>query len=102
MSDCPADAIHKTANGKVSIDDTHRLRQLQENCPYGVIQMAKPACSASCVDRLLRRPVPEPVKTAVGDMCVGKSRVPRAWTPARPAPRSGSTPKTLYNWQPGA
>jgi Fe-S-cluster-containing dehydrogenase component/thioredoxin reductase/CRP-like cAMP-binding protein len=78
MSDCPADAIHKTANGEVSIDDTCiGCGNCEENCPYGVIQMADLPVSASFIDRLLRRPVPEPVKTAVKcDMCVGKKSGP--------------------------
>lgn len=78
MSDCPADAIHKTANGEVSIDDTCiGCGNCEENCPYGVIQMADMPVSASFIDRLLRRPPPEPVKTAVKcDMCVGRKSGP--------------------------
>jgi Fe-S-cluster-containing dehydrogenase component len=78
MSDCPADAIHKTANGEVSIDDSCiGCGKCEENCPYGVIQMADLPASASFIDRLLRRPAPEPVKTAVKcDMCVGKKSGP--------------------------
>jgi Fe-S-cluster-containing dehydrogenase component/thioredoxin reductase/CRP-like cAMP-binding protein len=78
MSDCPADAIHKTANGEVSIDDTCiGCGNCEENCPYGVIQMADLPVSASFIDRLLRRPPPEPVKTAVKcDMCVGRKSGP--------------------------
>jgi len=71
MSDCPADAIHKLPNGEVSIDDTCiGCGNCEENCPYGVIQMAEVPVSAGFIDRLLRRAVPEPVKTAVKcDMC---------------------------------
>lgn len=78
MSDCPADAIHKTANGEVSIDDTCiGCGKCEENCPYGVIQMADLPVSASFIDRLLGRAAPEPVKTAVKcDMCVGKKSGP--------------------------
>jgi Fe-S-cluster-containing dehydrogenase component/CRP-like cAMP-binding protein len=78
MSDCPADAIHKTANGEVSIDDTCiGCGNCEENCPYGVIQMADLPVSASFMDRLLRRPAPEPVKAAVKcDMCVGRKSGP--------------------------
>jgi Fe-S-cluster-containing dehydrogenase component/thioredoxin reductase/CRP-like cAMP-binding protein len=78
MSDCPADAIHKTANGEVSIDDTCiGCGKCEENCPYGVIQMADLPVSASFIDRLLGRAPPEPVKTAVKcDMCVGKKSGP--------------------------
>ncbi len=72
MSDCPADAIHKLPNGEVSIDDTCiGCGNCEENCPYGVIQMAEVPVSTGFMDRLLRRSVPEPVKTAVKcDMCV--------------------------------
>jgi Fe-S-cluster-containing dehydrogenase component/thioredoxin reductase/CRP-like cAMP-binding protein len=78
MSDCPADAIHKTANGEVSIDDTCiGCGNCEENCPYGVIQMADLPVSVSFIDRLLRRPAPEPVKAAVKcDMCVGRKSGP--------------------------
>jgi Fe-S-cluster-containing dehydrogenase component len=73
MSDCPADAIHKRPNGEVYIDDTCiGCGNCEENCPYGVIQMAELPATASFMDRLLRREVPEPAKTAVKcDMCVG-------------------------------
>jgi len=72
MSDCPADAIHKLPNGEVSIDDTCiGCGNCEENCPYGVIQMAEVPASTGFLDRLLRRSIPEPVKTAVKcDMCV--------------------------------
>jgi Fe-S-cluster-containing dehydrogenase component/CRP-like cAMP-binding protein len=72
MSDCPADAIHKLPNGEVSIDDSCiGCGNCEENCPYGVIQMAEVPASTGFLDRLLRRAVPEPVKTAVKcDMCV--------------------------------
>jgi Fe-S-cluster-containing dehydrogenase component len=71
MSDCPADAIHKLPNGEVSIDDTCiGCGNCEENCPYGVIQMAEVPVSAGFIDRLLGRAVPEPVKTAVKcDLC---------------------------------
>jgi Fe-S-cluster-containing dehydrogenase component/thioredoxin reductase/CRP-like cAMP-binding protein len=71
MSDCPADAIHKLPNGEVSIDDSCiGCGNCEENCPYGVIQMAELPVRAGFLDRLLRRHAPEPVKTAVKcDMC---------------------------------
>jgi Fe-S-cluster-containing dehydrogenase component/CRP-like cAMP-binding protein len=71
MSDCPADAIHKLPNGEVSIDDTCiGCGNCEENCPYGVIQMAEVPVSPGFIDRLLRRAIPEPVKTAVKcDLC---------------------------------
>jgi Fe-S-cluster-containing dehydrogenase component/thioredoxin reductase/CRP-like cAMP-binding protein len=78
MSDCPADAIHKLPNGEVSIDDTCiGCGNCEENCPYGVIQMAEVPVNAGFIDRLLRRAVPEPVKTAVKcDLCVGMKSGP--------------------------
>jgi Fe-S-cluster-containing dehydrogenase component/CRP-like cAMP-binding protein/thioredoxin reductase len=78
MSDCPPTAIHKLANGEISIDDTCiGCGNCEENCPYGVIQMAELPASASLIDRLLRRPPAEPVKTAVKcDMCVGRKAGP--------------------------
>jgi cGMP-dependent protein kinase 2 len=73
MSDCPADAIHKQANGEVFIDDTCiGCGNCEENCPYGVIQMQEIPVSRGIIDRLLRRQAPEPAKTAVKcDMCLG-------------------------------
>lgn len=78
MSDCPADAIHKMANGEVFISDTCiGCGKCEENCPYGVIQMTEVAVSASFLDRLLSRPAKEPAKTAVKcDMCVGRKAGP--------------------------
>jgi Fe-S-cluster-containing dehydrogenase component len=72
MSDCPVNAIHKMANGEVSIDSTCiGCGQCEENCPYGVIQMAEVPASRGILDRLLQRPVPDAVKTAVKcDMCM--------------------------------
>jgi len=41
MKDCPPDAIHRSANGEVYIADTCiGCGNCQQNCPYGVIQMA--------------------------------------------------------------
>ncbi|MGH7088465.1 MAG: cyclic nucleotide-binding domain-containing protein, partial [Stellaceae bacterium] len=41
MKDCPADAIHRTPNGEVYIDDKCiGCGNCERNCPYGVIQMA--------------------------------------------------------------
>ena len=43
MKDCPADAIHRSQNGEVFIDDKCiGCGNCERNCPYGVIQMAKP------------------------------------------------------------
>lgn len=41
MKDCPPDAIHRTVNGEVFINDNCiGCGHCQTNCPYGVIQMA--------------------------------------------------------------
>jgi len=41
MKDCPPDAIHRTAEGEVYIaDNCIDCGNCQQNCPYGVIQMA--------------------------------------------------------------
>ncbi len=71
MSECPADAIHKLPNGEVSIDDTCiGCGKCEENCPYGVIQMAEVPMKHGLLDRLMRRAPPEAAKTAVKcDMC---------------------------------
>ncbi|HZT62536.1 MAG TPA: cyclic nucleotide-binding domain-containing protein [Burkholderiales bacterium] len=41
MKDCPPDAIHRSANGEVFINDTCiGCGNCERNCPYGVIQLA--------------------------------------------------------------
>jgi CRP-like cAMP-binding protein/thioredoxin reductase/Fe-S-cluster-containing hydrogenase component 2 len=41
MKDCPPDAIHRSANGEVFIDDTCiGCGNCEHNCPYDVIQLA--------------------------------------------------------------
>jgi Fe-S-cluster-containing hydrogenase component 2 len=41
MKDCPPDAIHRSANGEVFINDTCiGCGNCEKNCPYGVIQLA--------------------------------------------------------------
>ena len=43
MKDCPPDAIHRAPNGEVFIDDNCiGCGNCERNCPYGVIQMARP------------------------------------------------------------
>lgn len=73
MDDCPADAIHRHANGEVFIDATCiGCGKCEENCPYGVIHMAEVPTRMSVMERLLRRPRFEQPKTAVKcDMCLG-------------------------------
>lgn len=42
MKDCPPDAIHRSPNGEVFIDDSCiGCGNCENNCPYGVIQMAE-------------------------------------------------------------
>ncbi len=50
MKDCPPDAIHRSANGEVYVDDSCiGCGNCEKNCPYGVIQLAP-------VDPKRRRP----------------------------------------------
>jgi CRP-like cAMP-binding protein/Fe-S-cluster-containing hydrogenase component 2/thioredoxin reductase len=50
MKECPPDAIHRSANGEVFVDDTCiGCGNCERNCPYGVIQLAP-------VDPLRKRP----------------------------------------------
>ena len=42
MKECPPDAIHRSANGEVYIDETCiGCGNCERNCPYGVIQMGQ-------------------------------------------------------------
>jgi Fe-S-cluster-containing hydrogenase component 2 len=71
MRDCPPSAIHRLPNGEVYIDETCiGCGNCEENCPYGVIQMAEKAPKTSLMNRLLRTKPPEGAKTAVKcDVC---------------------------------
>jgi Fe-S-cluster-containing hydrogenase component 2 len=41
MKDCPPDAIHRSAEGEVYVDDSCiGCGNCERNCPYGVIQLA--------------------------------------------------------------
>ncbi len=58
MKECPPDAIHRSAEGEVFIDDTCiGCGNCERNCPYGVIQMA-------AIDPQRRRPEPVVVAAA--------------------------------------
>ena len=83
MKDCPPDAIHRDSNGEVFIDDTCiGCGNCEQNCPFGVIQMAakEPTPTPGILEWLLpeifswfKKPAPEKEcsqKVAVKcDMC---------------------------------
>ena len=72
MRDCPPNAIHRMPNGEVFINDETCIGcgNCEENCPYGVIQMADLDPRPGFLHRLLKRAAPEAAKTAVKcDMC---------------------------------
>ena len=71
MRDCPPSAIHRLPNGEVYIDETCiGCGNCEENCPYGVIQMAETAPKTSLLSKLLRTKPVENAKTAVKcDVC---------------------------------
>jgi thioredoxin reductase/Fe-S-cluster-containing hydrogenase component 2/CRP-like cAMP-binding protein len=71
MRDCPPSAIHRLPNGEVFIDETCiGCGNCEENCPYGVIQMAEKAPQSSLLARLLGSKPKETAKTAVKcDVC---------------------------------
>ena len=73
MRDCPPSAIHRLPNGEVYIDDTCiGCGNCEENCPYGVIQMANVGPKTSLLDKLRGRGKDEAAKTAVKcDVCAG-------------------------------
>jgi thioredoxin reductase/Fe-S-cluster-containing hydrogenase component 2/CRP-like cAMP-binding protein len=71
MRDCPPSAIHRLPNGEVFIDETCiGCGNCEENCPYGVIQMAEKAPRTSLLQRLLGAKPADSAKTAVKcDVC---------------------------------
>jgi thioredoxin reductase/Fe-S-cluster-containing hydrogenase component 2/CRP-like cAMP-binding protein len=71
MRDCPPSAIHRLPNGEVYIDETCiGCGNCEENCPYGVIQMAEKTPKTSLLGKLLRAKPVEAAKTAVKcDVC---------------------------------
>jgi len=72
MKDCPPTAIHRMPNGEVFINDETCIGcgNCEENCPYGVIQMAEMGPRETFLNRLFKRSAPEAAKTAVKcDMC---------------------------------
>ena len=78
MRDCPPNAIHRLPDGEVFIDDTCiGCGNCEENCPYGVIQMAEIPQKSSLLGRLLGRGPTEAPKTAVKcDMCKDRGAGP--------------------------
>ncbi len=72
MKDCPPNAIHRMPNGEVYINDQTCIGcgNCEENCPYGVIQMADMDPRPGFLSRLLKRSTADAAKTAVKcDMC---------------------------------
>jgi Fe-S-cluster-containing hydrogenase component 2/thioredoxin reductase/CRP-like cAMP-binding protein len=71
MRDCPPSAIHRLPNGEVFIDETCiGCGNCEENCPYGVIQMAEKTPKTSLLAKLLGTKPAEGAKTAVKcDVC---------------------------------
>lgn len=71
MLDCPPDAIHRSPNGEVYIDDTCiGCTNCVQNCPYGVIQMAEVTPNRSLLGKLFgQQPEGLGEKAAKCDMC---------------------------------
>src|SRR3569833_1800387 len=71
MRDCQTSAIHRLPNGEVFIDETCiGCGNCEENCPYGVIQMAQKETKLSLLERLRGVKPAEAAKTAVKcDVC---------------------------------
>jgi thioredoxin reductase/Fe-S-cluster-containing dehydrogenase component len=72
MRDCPPNAIHRMPNGEVFINNDTCIGcgNCEENCPYGVIQMADIDPRPGFLKRLLKKSAPDAAKTAVKcDMC---------------------------------
>ncbi len=78
MRDCPPNAIQRLPDGEVFIDSTCiGCGNCEENCPYGVIQMAEVPQRGGLLRRLLGRGAAEVAKTAVKcDMCKDLSSGP--------------------------
>lgn len=72
MRDCPPNAIHRMPNGEVFINNETCIGcgNCEENCPYGVIQMADIDPRPGFLKRLLGKSASDAAKTAVKcDMC---------------------------------
>jgi len=72
MRDCPPNAIHRMPNGEVFINNDTCIgcANCEENCPYGVIQMADVDPRPGFLKRLLKKSTADAAKTAVKcDMC---------------------------------
>ena len=72
MRDCPPNAIHRMPNGEVFINNDTCIGcgNCEENCPYGVIQMADVDPRPGFLKRLLKKSPSDAAKTAVKcDMC---------------------------------
>jgi Fe-S-cluster-containing hydrogenase component 2 len=72
MRDCPPNAIHRMPNGEVFINNETCIGcgNCEDNCPYGVIQMADIDPRPGFLKRLLKKSKPDAAKTAVKcDMC---------------------------------
>lgn len=84
MSDCPPDAIHRTPDGEVFIDDSCiGCGNCQRYCPYGVIQMeTKPPKKPSLMSWVLFGFGP------------GPGQADKAWTKKKLTKKGGAAPKT--------
>jgi Fe-S-cluster-containing dehydrogenase component/thioredoxin reductase/CRP-like cAMP-binding protein len=72
MRDCPPNAIARMPNGEVFINNETCIGcgNCEENCPYGVIQMAEMDARTGFLQRLFKKSSADAAKTAVKcDMC---------------------------------